>query len=881
MESKPANVHANNSPEREVRTKLLIIISFLLICSTAASAQRIKKLTDEDLARERRITVEQVRELKAELGASNEVLSQLSEQRLRQQLLELRYPDLPRLRASFLLLKERDASGNVPTDALPKALQQLDSLRARANKNIARMPTALPAGGPKAIAGRLLLPPTAGLFPDHSGWEALGPINIGGRVRSIVFEPGNENKMWIGSVGGGVWHSTDGGKTFKAVDDLMANLAVSCLAIDPSNPKIIYAGTGEGVYGGESIPGAGIFRTIDGTKWEQVSSTIAPAQGSNFQYVNRLAVSTDGKVLLAATRSGLFRSEDSDRLKWSQPLTGELAFVAFHPTDNLKAIAAGFNGNAYYSPDGGITWHPATHTNAATGRPIIWTGRVELTYALKNPKIVYAAVARNSGEIWQSSDGGESYSKKGGKRKDNPASPAGYLGKYGWYANSIWAGDKNEKLVIVGGVDLWKSEDGGDTLIEISTWDSPKSAHADHHAIVPAPGYGTTNKRIYFGNDGGIFKTEDASTVGNDPVPPRINGWVSLNSSLPITQFYGAAANTRGIIIGGSQDTGTLRYDTTTGNQQWSETFGGDGGWCAADPNDPNYLYGEYIYLNIHRSTDAGATTDTLGDRYISGQYWNPQKINQKGKRGDWDWKDAPYRIDDAMTNNALFIAPFVLDPNNSDRILAGGLRLWRTNDAKAPNDGCTGDPNATCTGPEWSIIKDSVGSMISAIAVTRNNPDVIWVGHERGEIYKTTEGTKDAPNWPRVGETQLPPGRFCTGIEIDPNDSETVYLTYGRFEKGAVWKTPDGGINWSNIGNDLPDAPVYCLTIHPRNSKFIYVGTGVGVFASEDGGAHWSPTNEGPTSCAVNDFFWMGDTLVAVTNGRGMFKIDLTLSGR
>jgi hypothetical protein len=217
-------------------------------------------------------------------------------------------------------------------------------------------------------------------------------------------------------------------------------------------------------------------------------------------------------------------------------------------------------------------------------------------------------------------------------------------------------------------------------------------------------------------------------------------------------------------------------------------------------------------------------------------------------------------------------------------------LRLWRTNNAREPNKGCTGLPGSTCTGPKWSVIKGQVGSSrISALAVAQKKSDLIWVGHEGGEIFKTTEGTKSSPRWLPVGTTPgpnlLPQGRFCTSIEIDPKDSETVYLTYGRYEKGAVWKTTDGGKTWHNIGNDvpngLPEAPVYCLTIHPDNSRFIYAGTGVGVFASEDGGEHWSPTNEGPTSCAVNDFFWMDRKLVAVTFGRGMFRIDLSLTAR
>lgn len=876
----PFTSSSSNPLSRQIR-RCLLSLALIVVGASLAYAQA-KRITDEDVARDRHIKVEQVRELKLELGASNELLGQLSEPRLRHQLLKLRYPDIQRQRAAFMLLPKKNEQGAIPINALPKAFQQLKSFRLSSRSNIARMPTALPTGGFRSISSRLALPPTAGLFPDHSGWESLGPTNIGGRIRSIVIDPTNPNSIWIGSVGGGVWRSMNGGKSFSAVDDLLANLAVSTMVMDLTNPKVIYAGTGEGFYNFDSIRGAGIFRTIDGSKWEQLPSTVSVANAAKFQYVNRVAISADGRVLLAATRSGLFRSEDPNRVTWAQKIDSQIAFVAFNPADSTKAVAAGFNGECYFSTNAGNSWTPATHLDR-TGHEAVWTGRVELAYASRNPQVVYASVNMNSGEIWKSTDGGQTYVKQGGNRRDDPGSPAGYLGGQGWYANTIWAGDADDKVLIVGGLDLWRSDDGGDSLTEISSWWSPRSAHADHHTIVSDSGYGVSNKRMFFGNDGGIFATDDASTVGNEPGYPKNNGWISLNSSLSITQFFGAAANSSGVLIGGAQDNGTLRYDTSAINQQWSEIFGGDGGGCASDPTDPSYFYGEYVFLNIHRNTDGGATAEALGDRYISGLFWNPQKINQDGGKGDWDWKLPPYRIEDAMTNSALFIAPFVLDPNNPERILAGGLRLWRTNNAKAPNDGCTGDANAECKGPEWLAVKKSVGSKISSIAVARGNPDVIWVGHIDGEIYRTTEGTRDEPNWLRMdtnGQNKLP-GRDVTHIAIDPADSNTVYATLGGFEKGNVWKTVDGGMNWTNLGTDLPEAPVYALAIHPANSQFVYVGSEVGVFASEDGGRNWSPTNEGPTSCAVKSLFWMGNKLVAVTHGRGMFRIDLSLSSQ
>ena len=237
-----------------------------------------------------------------------------------------------------------------------------------------------------------------------------------------------------------------------------------------------------------------------------------------------------------------------------------------------------------------------------------------------------------------------------------------------------------------------------------------------------------------------------------------------------------------------------------------------------------------------------------------------------------WDWKPIPFTITDAKNRQALFIAPFVLDPNEPNRILGGGVSLWRTNDAKTAN--------TPARGPSWAAIKPSAGPPISAIAIAKGNSDVVWVGHTDGQIYKTVNGTTGSPVWQRMdhtGPSPLTPQRYCTGITIDPRDSKVVYVTFGGYVRGNVWKTTDAGLTWANIGAGLPEAPVRALAVHPRKAGFLYLGAEVGVFASEDAGAVWSPTNEGPTNCSVDDLFWLKETLVCVTHGRGMFKIDLS----
>jgi photosystem II stability/assembly factor-like uncharacterized protein len=785
-------------------------------------------------------------ELRRTRGLSLEGLREIPERALQRAVRRLDYPDLARAREAFRLRQARNDAGVVPPEAQAEALRQLDSTRTRnvAPPVVAGVPTGRDVPPPALVPGR------AGLGAGTGAWLSLGPGNIGGRTRSIVIHPTTPRLMWVGSVGGGVWHTDDGGQSWEPVDDFMANLAVCSMVRDPTDAKIIYAGTGEGFSNLDALRGAGIFRTVDGVHWEQIPSTTGP----NFQHVNRLAISRNGQVLLAATAVGIFRSTDPARQVWTRTLLDAIADIEFHPTNNSLAIAGGLrNGQAYHSADGGQTWTPATHAQP-------WSGRVEITYAAKDPTRVYASIDMASGEIWRSTNGGKSYLRR---KSLAGGLPAQYLGDQGWYDNVIWAGDPtNANLVIVGGVDLWRSNDGGNTLQDISTWWDKRSAHADQHCIVSHPRYnGTTNRTVFFGNDGGIYKATNAHTVGSDPRPPRVKGWTELVNTYGVTQFYAGAGNSgSGAIIGGAQDNGTLRYTTANGSEGWTEMFGGDGGWCAADQDDPDVFYGEYVFANVHRSMDGGATAE-----FISGQFFSEAE-------GAWRWKPVPFRIGDARTQNALFIAPFVLDPNNSNRLLAGGVSLWRTNEAKRAN--------TDTTGPSWRAIKNPSGGPISALAIARGNPDVVWVGHDDGQLYKTVSGTAGLPVWQRVdhsGPRPVAVDRYCTGITIDAQDHDTVYVSFGGYTKGNVWKTEDAGATWANIGRAFPAAPVRALTMHPDNSQLVYAGTEVGLFASENGGATWSPTNEGPTNCSVDDLFWMKRTLICVTHGRGMFAIDLT----
>jgi hypothetical protein len=611
----------------------------------------------------------------------------------------------------------------------------------------------------------------------------------------------------VGSVGGGIWKTVDGGVSWVALNDFMTSLAVGCMAIDPTNPNVLYVGTGEGIFNEDALRGAGVFKTTDGgATWTQLSST----NDSNWFYVNRIAISpSNSQILLAATNSGIWRSTDGGAT-WSNRSFTRVFDIDFNPADGSQCVASG-DFNARYSTDGGLSW------TEATGLPS--SGRIELAYARSNPSIVYASVDTNDGELYASGDGGHSFLLR--NAATNYFNGGG--GSQGWYDSALWVDPTNPNILMVGGIWVWRSTDGGGTLTQVG------SLHADQHVIVESPQFnGTSNRIVYFGNDGGIYRTSDA--YAGQPV------MTELNNNLGVTQFYGGAGNaTSGRIIGGTQDNGTLYYSGNT--ETWSEAAGGDGGWCAADPTDPNFFYGEYQWLQVHRSTNGGLTSNAI--------YHN---------------------LPEAGTGTSNFIAPLVLDPNNPNTLFAAGRGLWRSTNAKT-----------TTAPPTWTLIKGSVSVPISAVAVAKGNSDIIWVGHNNGNVYFTTTGTSASPSWTRADlDSSALPNRYCTRITIDPTNSSRVYATFGGFNSGNVWRT-DNGTTWTNITGNLPNAPVYTLAVWQQKPSNLYVGTEVGIFASDNGGQSWSPSNDGPTNCSVDELFWMNDTLVAATHGRGMFSINIT----
>ena len=802
---------------------ILLILALLLPCAAASNDNK----PDPTLAHQLGLSVQQLQKLRARYPLSREALLAASAMQIQTMLWDAEHPEIDKHAEAqkFHKLHLQDEHGNIDPRGLARALKQHYNNGHHYGYDRGRNPhgeddeeddegdlfPVLPDPSTNQPGFGEPMPFYAGI--QNTNWTWLGPGNIGGRVRSIVIHPTQTNTMWAGGVDGGVWKTTNGGTSWFPLNDFMGNLAIASLIMDPSDTNVFYAGTGEGTYNADAIRGAGIFKSYNGgSNWLQLASTA----NSSFQFVNRMSFDpTNSQVILAATRSGIFRSTNGGT-NWTQRLATEILCVAFNPTNSTQAIASGYNGRTYYSVDGGVSWSAATGMPAPSGFVV---GRVELAYSASNPLIVYASVDTNSGTVFQSTDGGHSYSFR--------STGFGFLSGQGWYDNFVWADPVNTNVVIVGGTDVYRSTDGGVTFTDIGGYSG--SIHPDQHVLVANPQFnGTTIRTVFVGNDGGIFRAADVYTASSG------GGWANLNHNLGITQFYGAAGNSNtSVIVGGTQDNGTLRYTTGGGPQGWTSMFGGDGGQCAADLSNSSYFYGEYVFLQIHRSANGGAS---------SGYIYNMTGGSPIGDAGSG--------------STANFIAPFILDVNNPNTMLAGGVSLWRSLNVKA-------------TPVNWAAIKPSVGSAISAIAVAPGNSDIIYVGHNNGAVYFTANGTAATPTW-ALRNSGLP-GRTCTSLTIAP--SGRVFATFGGYSSGNVWQSSNNGVSWVNITANLPAAPMNWIVVAPADTNTLYVASDVGIYGTSNNGGTWATGNDGPANVAIDKLFWMGNKLIAVSHGRGIWS--------
>ncbi len=718
-------------------------------------------------------------------------------------------------------------------------------------------------------------------------WTPLGPGNIGGRTRALLIHPTEPNVIYAAGVAGGVWKTINGGQTWAPVSDLIANIAVCSLAMDPKNPEVIYAGTGEGYFNIDGVRGAGIFKTTDGGRnWVQLAGTTT----IDFHFVNRLVISPNNNLrIYAATQTGVWRSNDGGA-SWVQVLKPtedqfggclDLVIRTDKQTDYLFASVGTFRqATVYRNRDAGGSgeWEPVLSEQGM--------GRTSLAIAPSNQDVIYAlSTGRKPGimelnglrAVYRSTGGGESGSWVARVEGDNSTKLNRLLlanaiiatlnecgfGKndfysQGWYNNVIAVDPLDSDRVWVAGTDLFRSDDGGLNWGIASHWWADTNvnqyAHADHHAIVFHPKYdGLNNKTMFVANDGGVFRTDDArafvargDTATCNPAAGGVR-WTALNHNYGVTQFYHGLPFPDGVrYFGGTQDNGTLIGTDAAGTNGWREIYGGDGGYVAIDPTNPDVLYAENTSVSIKKSTDGGSTfsASTLGLSF-----------------GD-----------------TLFIIPFAMDPSNPQVLWTGSIPIHRTVDGAA----------------HWKLVGNSVGTgsgFVSAIAVAPTDSNFVLVGKTTGLIHRNFNALAINPDlfppnpeldWPLTGLGS--DGGYISGLTFDPANKNIAYAAVSSFGAKHIWRSIDAGATWVPLDgsgpNAFPDIPAHCIVVDPNNTARLYVGTDTGVFVSQDGGSNWSVENTGfanapVESLALNTVNGI-TSLYAFTHGRGAWRVTL-----
>jgi hypothetical protein len=729
-------------------------------------------------------------------------------------------------------------------------------------------------------------------------WTYLGPGNIGGRTRVIKYHPTVKATIFAAGVSGGIWRSDDDGGSWRPIAEGLSNLAINSLVIDPKAPDVMYAGTGEGYLRedirGTGLPlrGSGIFVTRNGgSTWQRLPSTTS----NDFLWVNDLELGVgDSRRLYAATRTGVWRSLDAGS-SWVQLLSvtvrGGCLDLAIRPdtaSDTLFASCGTYEPAAVYRF---VNASGSTAPETVLQQPSM--GRTSIAIAPSAPDIVYALAASNdvgpNGNYQQGllavyrSDRGGAAGSWSPRVTNTDASyintllltnvaPATveqcFAGQsrngftnMGWYNNVIAVDPKDPERVWASGVNWFRSDDGGKNwglaAVQLGPPESATGTHVDQHTITFHPDYdGDANQIVLVGNDGGIARTRNArarTSTGNrascDATTALGISWSSLNRGYGVTQFYHGLPFPDGThYMGGAQDNSTLIGGDDTGADGWRSVIGGDGGYVAINPQNPQILYGEFQWASMGKSIDGGHTFGTVTNGL--------DPVQSSLYDGD---------------ANYLFVAPLVMDPENPSRLWVGGDYLYRTTNA------------AVSWSKASALLPD--GGRASTIAISPTDSNRIIVGTNKGDIVSTRAALAAVAT--TVWETIRPRDGWITSVAFDPRNVTTLYTTYGNFGGRHVYRSTNDGASWSSSdgpgdpARSIPDVPVHSIVIDPDDSSRLYLGTDIGVFVSLDAGATWQVEETGFGPAVTEWLSLIRDTsgrkrLFAFTHGRGVWRVDL-----
>lgn len=722
--------------------------------------------------------------------------------------------------------------------------------------------------GSAVLLGLLLTTPATAQIADALGaleLRGVGPAVAGGRIADIKVNPRNTSIWYVAVGSGGLWKTTNAGTTWTPVFDDQPSYSIGTVALDPTNPAVVWVGTGENVSGRHVGWGSGVYRSRDGGEtWQNVGLESSEHIGKILIHPgdgNTVLVAAEGPLWSPGGERGIYKTEDGGET-WRHVLdidenTGvtDLEFDPSNPDVVYAAayqrrrhiwglMSGGENSGIYKSSDGGDTWREVT-----TGLPSGDMGKIGLAVTPADPDVVYATIEAADAErgFYRSTDKGESW-----QRRNDYIS--GGTGPH--YYQEIEASPTDPDLVIQMDVFFQITRDGGATFDNLGTG---REKHSDNHALWIDP---DNTLHMLAGTDAGLYETFDQGTT-----------WRHF-PNMPISQFYKVAlSNSEPFyeILGGAQDLGTLWGPARTMNTEgvrssdWYFPMGADGYGVQVDPSDPDILYLMTQQGNLYR-------TDRKSEESI--------RIQPQPAAGDpperWNWD-----------------SPIMISPHASDRLYFASQRLWRSDDRGDSWTAISGDLTTNTNryelpymGRVWELdaMHDN-GAMskyatLTTISESPITEGLLYTGSDDGLIHVSNDGGQ---TWTRAAPLPGVPERsFINKVEADRHTAGTVFALADMHKQGDyspyVFESTNDGRSWTSIAGDLPEGTiVWAIQQDHVDPDLLFLAAEYGVYFSPNRGENWHMLSAGVPTIAFRDIklHRRDDDLVGATFGRGFFILD------
>ncbi len=686
-------------------------------------------------------------------------------------------------------------------------------------------------------------------------WRGIGPYR-GGRALAVTGVAGAPDTFYFGAAAGGVWKTTDAGNSWKPIFDSQPMSSIGAIAVAPSNPDVIYVGTGEGALRGDITYGDGVYKTTDGGKtWRHIGLADSRQIGAVIVDPGNpdvVLVAAIGHAFGPNSERGVFRSTDGGAT-WSKTLykdehTGAID-VTFDPSNPRIVYAAlwqvqrqpwnfssgGPGSGLYRSADGGASWTELK----GHGLPDGILGRIDVSVSAADPHRVYAMIEAKDGGLYRSDDGGTAWRR---------VSDDGRIRQRAWYFSKIYADPKSVDTVYALNTGMLKSADGGKSFKLVS------ATHGDHHGLWIDP---ADPRRLINCNDGGASISLDGgltwSTQDNQPTGAYYH--VSVSPGFPYW-IYGAQQDNSNVAIASYDDEGVI----TT--RDWFAAGGGESGFVVGDPRDPKIIYSD---------------AENLFARY--------------DKVAEQDQDISPWPVDNSghpaseLLHRFNWTSPLFLSSHNPDVLYAASEVVWKSVDHGASWSIISGDltrnDRTKQTASGGPLTKDITSveyyDTVFALAESPLKQGLLWTGSDDGLVHVSSDG---GGHWNDVTPTAMPAWSSIDMIEPSPHDAQVAYLAVDRHKlddtQPYAYRTADSGKTWTPITVGLPDgAVVHAVREDPVRQGLLYAATEKGVFVSFDDGGLWQSLQLNLPATPIHDLTIKGDDLVAATHGRSFWILD------